>query len=323
MVNEELIIKCIAGEADQHELTMLENWRAIEPKNEQFYQQIFTIWNRSALLENLPKVNVDDAWNKLQDNIQKPKGKIVYFNKIWMAAASVVLLIGIGIFLFRTNEQTSELLSLKVNKSKQNITLNDGSIVTVLNGELNYPKQFNGKIRRVELKNGTAYFDIHKDSTHPFEIQCNKTNITVLGTEFEVKRDKDHIRVIVNEGKVRFSTPAGLSLLTKGMSADYNESSNSLNTNTSFQSNETAYATGILDFNNASLKSVAHQLELYNPSYKIEIPTSVENCKITSKFNLKEGVENVVKILSATVGSELEISSDKKHFILKGGQCTL
>ncbi len=40
MVSEDIIVKCLAGEADQHEITLLENRRKASADNEKMYQQM-------------------------------------------------------------------------------------------------------------------------------------------------------------------------------------------------------------------------------------------------------------------------------------------
>ncbi len=320
MVTEELIIKCIAGEAEQHELLMVENWRKEATANEQMYQQVLKIWDHSAELESASNIDVEAAWTKVQTTIAKPATKVFAFNRVWLAAASIILILGLGIVFYRSNTASVDMVSV-VTQNKQQLTLNDGSKITVLRGEFDYPKTFEGKKRQVVLKSGTAYFDIEKDSLHPFEITCSKTNVTVLGTEFEIKREDNHVKVTVNEGKVRFTTPSGVSILTRGMTADFNESTGALNTNTGSIKNETAYATGKFNFNNTSIKQVLTELGAYDKSYTFDVPTPLQSCKITAEFDIKEGMGNVMAVIAATLGSELKVDRNGKHFTLVGGGC--
>lgn len=71
-----------------------------------------------------------------------------------------------------------------------NVTLSDGTNVW-LNAcsELTYPVSFTEKSRSVSLK-GEAYFNVIKDTEHPFVVQTKKCNIKVLGTEFNVQTEE-------------------------------------------------------------------------------------------------------------------------------------
>ncbi len=320
MVSEDIIVKCLAGEADQHELSLLESWRNASADNEKTYQQMAKLWQHSANIESRTNIDTDAAWQKVQNKIQDPV-KVVQWPVKWLAAASVVLLIGLSIFFFRS-PQKENLLSTVASSAQQKIVLKDGSEVTLMKGEIQYPEQFKNGKRQVILKSGTAYFDISKDSAHPFEITCQQTTVTVLGTEFEIKNEGSHTYVSVNEGKVRFSTPSGTSILTAGMFADYNADNQSLNTGSGFSKNTTAYATRQLSYSGSSLQTVVNDLKRFYPNYKIEVPPAIAQCKISGDYNLEEGLQNILLVLAATLNAELEFSEKQHTAIIKGGMCT-
>lgn len=67
------------------------------------------------------------------------------------------------------------------------VVLSDGTKVWLnAESELKYPVHFNGPERRVYLK-GEAYFDVAKRKGQKFIVCSDKTQITVLGTEFNIK----------------------------------------------------------------------------------------------------------------------------------------
>ena len=71
--------------------------------------------------------------------------------------------------------------------SKTQIQLPDGSLVRLnSSSSLTYDKNFGKNIREVSLT-GEAFFDVTKDSSHPFIIHTNVIDIKVLGTAFNVK----------------------------------------------------------------------------------------------------------------------------------------
>lgn len=66
------------------------------------------------------------------------------------------------------------------------LTLPDGSVISMnAASELTYPIHFEGKERMVQLK-GEAYFDVAKDTSKPFKVMANGTEIIVTGTHFNV-----------------------------------------------------------------------------------------------------------------------------------------
>ena len=71
--------------------------------------------------------------------------------------------------------------------SKSKIQLPDGSVVWLNAGSrLTYDKDFGKKNREASLS-GEAYFDIVKNSDHPFILHTSNIDIMVLGTTFNVK----------------------------------------------------------------------------------------------------------------------------------------
>jgi ferric-dicitrate binding protein FerR (iron transport regulator) len=71
--------------------------------------------------------------------------------------------------------------------SRTQIQLPDGSVVRLnSSSSLTYDKNFGKNIREVNLT-GEAFFDVTKDSSHPFIIHTNVIDIKVLGTAFNVR----------------------------------------------------------------------------------------------------------------------------------------
>lgn len=102
------------------------------------------------------------------------------------------------------------------------VTLSDGSQVELnLGTELvysNYKDQ-----RRVTLKKGEAFFNVSHDSTHPFVVRAGEGQVRVTGTQFNVWKYGDQVRVMLLEGSVQIASDAthGSVPLTPGMQASY------------------------------------------------------------------------------------------------------
>ena len=104
------------------------------------------------------------------------------------------------------------------------VTLGDGSQVELnLGTELvysNYKDQ-----RRVTLKKGEAFFKVTHDSTHPFIVRAGEGQVRVTGTQFNVWKYEDQVRVMLLEGSVQISSDKvhGSVPLTPGMQASYQQ----------------------------------------------------------------------------------------------------
>ncbi|MEQ6120463.1 FecR domain-containing protein [Reichenbachiella sp. MALMAid0571] len=130
----------------------------------------------------------------------------------WAAAAVVVFAVGIAVFYNNTN-QSPDLISesstdewiIKSNPKGQKlvVSLEDGSIVK-LNAESTLKYHANFRTSRMVELTGEAFFEVKRDTLHPFVVKTEKIQTTVLGTSFNVRSydDEHKSSVVVATGKV-------------------------------------------------------------------------------------------------------------------------
>ncbi|GAB3424637.1 FecR family protein [Niabella aquatica] len=110
--------------------------------------------------------------------------------KVWLAAASVVLVAGLAAFyFFHTGTDLQKVANIVSTKkgSKTNLVLPDGTKVWVnADTKLIYDKEFGRNTREVTLT-GEAYFDVTKDPSRPFIVHTTTLDVKVLGTAFNVR----------------------------------------------------------------------------------------------------------------------------------------
>ena len=103
------------------------------------------------------------------------------------------------------------------------LTLSDGSMVK-LNSEslIRYPVTFQGGKREVYLE-GEACFQVEKNTEAPFVVHTAKTDVTVLGTTFNVSAYEDECHTIVTlvEGSVEVKAGAHCHTLLPGTQLDF------------------------------------------------------------------------------------------------------
>jgi len=128
--------------------------------------------------------------------------------KIFRYAVPLTLILLIGGY-FTLQSLKSEGTSLKEISNKGNapmtVTLSDNTVVTLgSHSSLHYPKTFMGISRDVYLE-GEAFFNVTHDAAHPFKVYEDDVTTTVLGTEFDVKKDFQNSTITVEllKGSVR------------------------------------------------------------------------------------------------------------------------
>ncbi|HEY5393136.1 MAG TPA: FecR family protein [Hanamia sp.] len=200
----------LSGEATSDELLELNRYLEENPVEKDIAGTIDSFWNQKGEVLKVTDDMEEERFHLILDaeNEEAPKNndELIPVKKIsqphkykWLyAAASLIFIVGIGFLLKRnsdTNPSTQKNLQQVYVKpgSKSKIILPDGTVVR-LNGSsrLSYHKDFNKKVREVDLE-GEAFFDVTKDSAHPFIVHTSGIDIKVLGTLFNVKSyDQDH-----------------------------------------------------------------------------------------------------------------------------------
>ncbi len=209
---------------------------------------------------------------------------------------------------------------------RSTLLLADGTKVWLNAGsKLIFPRKFTGKCRKVFLV-GEAYFDVFKNREIPFIVGTDNMNITVHGTQFNV-RDNDHeneLEIVLVEGAVSLKEKSLMNFLNKEISlipnqrAVYNKTENK----TSIESNidvasYVSWKEGLLEFDRESILTVFKRLsKFYNVSFVTE--ESVElNRKISGKLDLKESLGDVMKIVSDVAPISFRIDQNKVYVYSK------
>lgn len=83
----------------------------------------------------------------------------------------------------------------------RDVTLPDGSVVT-LGPKTRLSVAMDPQARKVELHGGEAFFDVVRDPARPFSVRADETDVTVLGTAFDLRQVEENLRIAVAEGLV-------------------------------------------------------------------------------------------------------------------------
>lgn len=117
----------------------------------------------------------------------------------WALAASVLIAFGAGGY-FSLNPR-GEQYATPVGGLTY-VPIRDGSKIT-LNTDSRVRVSLTEIARRVDLKQGEAFFEVARDPNRPFVVEAGRKRIVAVGTKFSVRRDGDSVEVAVTEGKVR------------------------------------------------------------------------------------------------------------------------
>ncbi len=195
----------------------------------------FQSWLNESLSHRTAFLRLQTAWanaNRLSA-LKTSNRDLRSQSSSWMkpvqaiSALAAAIAIAIALFLFAqqpaiTPETVIYAYATETGQQRD-VNLDDGSTIT-MNTQSNLEVSFSDANRRVSLENGEAFFSVSRDETRPFEVDAGRGQITVLGTQFSVRRRGDVTEVTVLEGRVLVEgepTPFGRpsSILTAGMIA--------------------------------------------------------------------------------------------------------
>ena len=180
------------------------------------------------------------------------------------------------------------------------IVLYDGSLVWLNAGsELRYPNTFVENQRVVYLK-GEAYFDVTKDRSHPFIVKTISSEISVLGTSFNVNARENSCVTTLVEGRVRMKHGIKDSVELRAGQQAWVAGTEKIRVQEVDTRYYTSWMNNMFAFRETSLREIATVLEdWYECKCRFE-SAALENIPYTTMVERYHDVDSVLQILAGT-----------------------
>lgn len=167
----------------------LRRWLQAHPENARAFELATEVWEESEKLRSVA------PFRPLKHVEQPPRvGGVLLTALACMLALAVV-----GIIWF----QYVGVVATAVGEQRQ-LVLDDGTRV-FLNTDTRIVVKYDEKVRRVELRQGEALFNVAKRSDWPFIVVAGDRQVKAVGTSFVVRRDAERLAVTLVEGSVLVS----------------------------------------------------------------------------------------------------------------------
>ncbi len=222
-----LVHRYLSGTATDDEKSALVEWLEASQSNREDFAALSAMRNASSALGG------DDATDKMLSRLNaridaEESGGIFTVQSVrgrrrkatWLAAASVAaaLVIGAGTYRhFRTDADYFREYSAFTNISDDvsAMMLDDSTKVWLSRNSSILYGSTKGRSERIVKLTGEAYFDVHRDTLHPFVVKARGIEVKVLGTAFCVKSDSEagKVSVLLERGSVRLQSPEGVGLV--------------------------------------------------------------------------------------------------------------
>ena len=150
--------------------------------------------------------SVESLWLDLDEAVEPRRTPVIQ----WRAAAALLVAVVLGGGLLAgyslLPDHSSQTYRAPAD-APRTLALADGSQVVLDRGsELRVG--LHRRLRSVELVEGEASFRVTHDADRPFVVAAGAKSVRVLGTEFDVLRHGDRLRVTVTRGLVAVGPPA-------------------------------------------------------------------------------------------------------------------
>ena len=158
--NEEIlqdILAYLKGNASDEQVSKLKDWLAADEANKKTYHDIVKTYYRISNIQHWDQINVFAAKRKVETNIIR-KRKFPY----WSIAASVILLVGIGLTVLLSDltkeEQIAEVTVIEPGQKGAELVLSNGETIQLKNTQKLLTEQ-NGSLLQIDSLKGIVYDD--------------------------------------------------------------------------------------------------------------------------------------------------------------------
>jgi transmembrane sensor len=241
--------------------------------------------------------------------------------KWWQAsalAASLLLTIAlIGLHFRPTSSAQPSVATFDTGIGGHRIVpLVDGSRIE-LNTATILRTLISNKRRDVWLDRGEAYFEVAHIEGSAFVVHAGPRLITVVGTQFSVRRDGDKVTIAVVTGRVRVEdTTRGESSATTTVTPGYvaiglGSSTMVISKPVAAVEDKLTWRDGRLVFDKTSLAEVADDFNRYNRQQLLISDPSIAAIRISGSFKASN-VEAFVRLLKEAYGLKVELTADGK-----------
>lgn len=297
-----------SGEWSEADAAALNEWLAESPSHRVAYYRLNAAWQETGRLQALVG-NPQPVPKRPQLSERQLRWRSL--------AAALVLAVGVTLVVFKATN-VPRGTHVTVVGGLQSVPMVDGSRV-LLNTNSQVSIALSEHERRVELKQGEAFFEVAKDPNRPFVVVAGDKRIIAVGTAFSVLHDGDDLRLVVSEGTVRMETsnehikpPGPLSagsivrarrdamLVQKEPMADIERT--------------LSWRNGVLTFRDTPLSAAVSEFNRYNTRQIVIDDERVASLQIGGIFRATQP-ESFVRLLSE--GFPIHVVMDDERIVLR------
>ena len=289
-------------------------WLAEDPGHGQAMDQMLDLWDDLGVVRHIPDLN--PAAQDVTAAANSPR----YWS--WAAALVATVILGLLLWPAQQGGRGGELFETALGEQRS-VELSDRSRV-MLNTATRLRVSFNDDQRVVTLLRGEAFFQVQADPQRPFHVDTGSTRITVLGTAFNVYRERDATDITVTEGVVRVTElgdTGGRAPATEILHINQQLHADRRGLHavaTADVGGQMAWQRGELVAEEMPLPELVRQLQRYHPTRILIVDPDVAALTVSGVFRL-DNLEAILQALEVSLDLEAARLDDTSVQLLKAG----
>lgn len=199
---ERLFVESLDGGLDKGSKDELESILSSSEESRKYWQLLRNVWLSSFESGASEQYDEEDAFSKVMARINTSKKKS-RMGLLWKATRVAACLAAVVVISFlggkrQVQSTFSDIVIEAPEGARTFTTLPDGSRLCLYAGSRIVYSQGFGMLDRNVTLIGEGYFDVARNESIPFIINCDNIKVSVLGTEFTVRDHPGDQEVIVS-----------------------------------------------------------------------------------------------------------------------------
>ncbi len=258
----------------------------------------------------------------------------------WVGAAAAAAVAAVGVFAILTTEiwtddagvSNIERYVTAVGEQKT-VELADGTLAA-LNTGTELLVDLDDEVRRTILRRGEVFFDVAADATRRFFVEVDGQSVSVLGTEFNLRKQPSGFTLSVAEGQVaihpvndpvvpkasRVTEDGALNMddavqrrVTAGWIVEFDQAENALVAKQGNPADMSSWREGVLNFVDTPLLAVVKELNRYGAKKILIEDPSIMNKSVTATVRI-DSINAALKGLA--LAHSLEVTHNYDHIVI-------
>lgn len=295
---------------DADEQQRFDAWLNQHPQHRDEFQLLQGLWSAADLLPT----------PRLKALVETPPTRRERRPMLRYAVAASVLAVALGLGLFSGLNHPGGYRAEFATAlgERKHVALPDGSVID-LNSRSRLQVRYEKDRRVIELSEGEAMFSVAHDTARPFVVETGIGKVTVTGTRFDVRRDIAQTRVAVEQGTVkvqgRDAADDQFINLTAGLGTSVDAQGKVAAAYAVNAAELTAWRSGKLVFNNASLSEVVAEVSRYREKPLTVANPTVASLRLTSVFK-SDNTDALLKALPSILPVAVRTLADGSQEII-------